>query len=142
LANPTLSKITKGLKEDITPSNVMSAIKRGREKSVYEKEGKPVRAIPDEHTLSKILNKLEGKVHRGKMLKSGVPLIGGALGSLGGGMAGGPFGAISGGAGGSALAHYTSPHIFELVQNPAFQKLMKHMDSVLRGASQEIPKNF
>lgn len=122
LSNDVLKKISKGVKQDISPRQLSNSLTKSREKIVYEKDGKPITAIPDEHPLTKTLNKLNNRIHLGEAAQYAIPTL---TGTLTGGHLSPGIGNLLGGGAGGLIAHYLQPHMIKFIQNPAANKIIK-----------------
>jgi hypothetical protein len=136
ISNPTLRKISEGVKRDIKPKELSRALTKSKEKIVYKKEGKPITAIPEGHPLSETLNKLDTKISRGKAAQYAIPTLAASL--MGGHFLPG-VGHIGGGGAGALFAHYLQPHMIEFIQNPQVAKALKNYleipgQTIARGA--------
>lgn len=131
-ANPTLQKISQGLIENPTPSQLSSAIMKGTQKLNRMEAGRPIAAIPEHHVLNHIMDRIQNRISQGDLLKSMMPLLTGALGSPGG---------VMGTIGAGAAGHYLSPHALAAAQNPLTQHIMAGLSQLVRGTSQGLANN-
>lgn len=118
LANKTLEKISEGVKEYIKPEQLLSAIKKGKEKILYKKNKQPVVAIREDHPLSSHLEELQKKLGRGKIIGDISSIVGGGLLGNRLGNIGGIPGELLGGIAGKMLG----PTVLDMAGNPIIQK--------------------
>jgi len=123
LSNNVLTKISKGVKKDISPNQLNNALVKGREKIVYEKEGKPITAIPENHQLTSISKELKNRINIGHAAEYAIPTVASSL--LGGHFYPG-VGHIGGASAGALFSHYLQPDMIKFIQNPVVQKATKH----------------
>lgn len=73
-ATPTLEKMAKGVKTDMTPNQVHAAIKKGREKTVgVDKQGRPLLAVHDAHPLTGHMNDISNALDVANFAKQSMP---------------------------------------------------------------------
>lgn len=76
-----LEQVAKGVYPDVSHDKLISAIKKGKRDIIYEKDGKPVTAIHEEHPLINHLNDIENAMKNYNRLKYGLgsALVGSTL---------------------------------------------------------------
>ncbi len=84
-ANATLKQISRGTRISPTPQQISNAIKKGREKIVYERGGNMATAIPENHPLNRHFNEINNRLDISKGLKDVTPnILKGFLPNVGG----------------------------------------------------------
>jgi hypothetical protein len=125
-----LRSIAEGM-VDPTPSQLISEIKKGTEKTAYRKGRKPISAIPEDHPLRNHLSDLTNIMHFGETAKYMIPAAAGAIsgeilhpGILG--TLGGAGGLLTSAGLGAMGAKFGGPSLANDLQNPALQKIMRY----------------
>jgi hypothetical protein len=123
-SNPTLAKISQGLNTHPSPEQLHKAITKSAQKMGRMEGGKAISALPESHYLAKALEKLGKKMSNADLVKSILPIVGGAGGGL---IGGAPLGAALGLGG-----HYG----MKVAQNPFVESIARSLAKATRTAPQ------
>ena len=119
LSSPNLSAISEGRKLDVDANQLAKEIRKGQEKRTG--------AIPSDHPLVEIGDKLQDKLNRGEAMRYLMPAAAGAVsGEYFNPGIGGP---VSGALAGLGFGRWIEPSMLKLAQNPW---LIKHLENAVQ----------
>lgn len=139
-ATPTLEKIAYGKIENSHPENLSNSIKKGNEKIIARKGEDAFTAIPENHPLQNHLRDLEKIINFGKLAKTTIPTLAGAIG---GHIVSPGLGSLTGAGGGAALAGTLlspvgNPLLQATAQNPLIRNVFKALSPAYYGSGRAL----